>query len=31
MNDAEVYYELYGEMIVFVPFYKERFVRISDE
>lgn len=31
MNDAEVYYMLYGDLIDAVPFYKDKFVRLSDE
>ncbi len=29
MNDAEAYYTLYGNLIETVPFYKDKFVRIT--
>ena len=31
MNDAEVFYTLYGQIIQTVPFYADKFVRVSDE
>ena len=31
MNDAEVFYTLYGNMIQTVPFYADKFVRVSSD
>ena len=33
MNDAEVYFKLYGKLLYVVPFYKKKFnlVEVSDE
>jgi len=31
MNDAEVFYTLYGALIQTVPFYADKFVRVSDD
>lgn len=31
MNDAEVFYTLYGQIIQTVPFYADKFVRVSSD
>ncbi len=31
MNDAEAFYELYGVLIQTVPFYAEKFARVSPD